>query len=167
MNYKGKYKPINPIKYKGDVTNIVYRSMWERYCFYWLDTNPQIKEWSSEEVVIPYLYEVDKKFHRYFVDLKYTTTEGRTFIIEIKPHKETEPPKRPDKSKRYITESLTYIKNQCKWKAAREYAKDQSWSFEIWTEHTLTSMGIMPKQSDKPLKPLKPLKPFRKPAKKK
>lgn len=167
MNYKGKYKPVNPQKYKGDVTNIIYRSMWERYCFHWLDHNPQIKEWSSEEVVIPYYYDVDKQYHRYFVDLKYTTVEGRTFIIEVKPLKETEPPKRPDKSKRYITESLTYIKNQCKWKAAREYAADRNWTFDVWTEKTLTSMGIMPKQSDKPLTPLKPMKPFRKPAKKK
>ena len=26
---KGKYKPINPNKYQGDPTNIVYRSSWE------------------------------------------------------------------------------------------------------------------------------------------
>lgn len=167
MNYSGKYTPANPHKYKGDVTNIVFRSMWERYCFVWLDNNSSIKEWSSEEVIIPYYYDVDKKYHRYFIDLKYTTTEGKIYIVEIKPHKETEPPKRPDKSKRYLTEALTFIKNQCKWKAAEEYAKDRGWHFEIWTEQELTAMGIMPKQSSTGLKPLKPLKPFRKPAKKK
>ena len=46
-----------------------------------------------------------------------------------------------------------------KWDAAREYAKDRNWGFEIWTEDTLTQMGILKKA-------LKPLKPLRKPKKK-
>lgn len=162
MAYSGKYKVKHPHKYKGDHTNVIFRSMWERYCFVWCDENPDIVSWSSEEVVIPYLYEVDKKYHRYFVDLKFTTKNGMTYLVEIKPEKETQLPKRPDKSKRYISEALTYVKNQNKWSAAEEYAKDRNWKFVIWTEKTLTQMGIMPKQSDKPLKPLKPLKPFRK-----
>ena len=60
MTYKGKYRPTNISKYKGDPTNVIYRSGWERYCFSWLDNNPNIKEWSSEEVVVPYYYDVDK-----------------------------------------------------------------------------------------------------------
>ena len=60
-----------------------------------------------------------------------------------------------------LTESFTYVKNQNKWKAASEYAKDRGWGFEIWTEKELTAMGIMPKST----KPLKPLKPFKKPKK--
>ena len=58
---------------------------------------------------------------------------------------------------------MTYVKNMNKWKAAEEYAKDRKWEFQIWTEKTLTEMGIMPTQSKKGgLKPLKPMKPFRK-----
>ncbi len=53
------------------------------------------------------------------------------------------------------TEATTYVKNQCKWKAADKYAKDNNYEFQIWTEHTLQKLGIMPK----PLKPLKPLSP--------
>ena len=30
MSYKGKYYPSYPRKYKGDPTNIIYRSLWER-----------------------------------------------------------------------------------------------------------------------------------------
>lgn len=165
-SYSGKYKPKNPSKYKGDPNNVVFRSMWERHCFVWLDENSDIVSWNSEEVVIPYFYEVDKRYHRYFVDLKFTTSKGETFIVEVKPHKETEPPKRPDKSKRYLNEAMTFVKNQNKWKAAEEYAKDHGWRFIIWTEKELTKMGILPKQSDKTLKPLKPLKPFRKKKKK-
>ncbi|NDB85179.1 MAG: head completion protein, partial [Alphaproteobacteria bacterium] len=29
MAYKGKFNPKNPNKYKGDPTNIIYRSRWE------------------------------------------------------------------------------------------------------------------------------------------
>lgn len=156
--YSGKYKVKNRKKYKGDADNVVFRSMWERNAFAWCDDHSEIKEWSSEEVVIPYYYDVDKRYHRYFIDLKITFKNGKTILVEIKPAKETQPPKRPDKSKRYLTEAMTYVKNQNKWAAASEYAKDNGWSFEIWTEHKLEALGINKKQ----LKPLKPLKPFKK-----
>ena len=162
MAYSGTYKVKNKSKYKGDSDNVVYRSMWERHCFVWCDNNPNIKEWSSEEVVIPYFWDIDKRYHRYFMDLKITFTNGQTLLVEIKPEKETKPPKRPDKSKRYINEAMTYVKNQNKWQAADNYAKDRNWEFVVWTEKDLTRMGIMPTQSAKgDLKPLKPLKPYR------
>ena len=155
MAYSGKYKVKNTKKYAGDATKVVYRSMWERYCFKWCDDEPTVKSWSSEEVVIPYLYEVDKKYHRYFMDLKITYTNGKTVLVEIKPDKETKPPAFTGrKTKRYITEGLTYVKNMNKWAAAQNYAADRGWGFEIWTEHRLEVMGIKPK-STKPLKPYK------------
>ena len=155
MAYSGKYKVKNPRKYKGDHTNVVYRSLWEKYCFKWCDESNEVKEWSSEEVVIPYFYEVDKKYHRYFMDLKITYTNGKTVLVEIKPDKETKPPTFTGrKTKRYITEGLTYVKNMNKWAAAQNYAADRGWGFQIWTEDTLHNMGIKPK-STKPLKPYK------------
>jgi hypothetical protein len=159
--YSGKYKVKNNLRYNGDTSNVVFRSMWERNCFAWCDDNSEIKEWSSEEIVVPYFYDVDKKYHRYFVDLKITFNNGKTILVEIKPEKEVQLPKRPDKSQRYLNEALTYVKNQNKWKAASEFAKDRGWTFEIWTEKTLQNMGILPKA----LKPLKPLKPYKKPKK--
>jgi hypothetical protein len=156
--YSGKYKVKDPTRYKGDHTNVVYRSMWERQCFAWCENNSEIKEWSSEEIVVPYYYEVDKKYHRYFIDLKITFNNGKTILVEIKPEKETAPPKRPDKTKRYLNEALTYVKNQNKWQAANEFAKDRGWEFQIWTEKTLERMNILPKA----LKPLKPFKPVKK-----
>ncbi len=166
MAHSGRYTVANPSKYKGDHTNVVFRSSWELHCFRWCDTSSSVKEWVSEETVIPYFYDVDKKYHRYFIDLKITLTDNTVILVEIKPEKETVVPKRPDKSKRYITEALTYVKNQCKWKAAEEYAKDRGWKFQIWTEKTLVSMGIMQPYTDKTMKPLKPLKPLKKKSKK-
>jgi hypothetical protein len=68
--------------------------------------------------------------------------------VEIKPDSQTVPPKFPGrKTKRYINEGMTYVKNMNKWKAAKNFADDRNWEFQIWTEKTLQSMGIMPKQS--------------------
>lgn len=167
--YKGIYKIKNPQKYKGDTDNVVYRSGWEMNVMNWCDTNSSVVEWSSEEVIIPYLCETDKRMHRYFVDFYVKYRNGRVVLIEVKPAKETLPPKgagRGASRKRYLTEGMTYIKNVSKWKAANEYCKDRGWHFEIWTENELRNMGILPKPlGKKPFKPLKKLKPYRKPKK--
>ena len=147
--YQGKYRVSNPSKYKGDLDNIIYRSMWEAKCFAWCDKNPKIKSWSSEETVVPYYYDIDKKYHKYFIDLKINFKDGSTNII--------------NKYRAYIewpgiyfNEGMTYVKNMNKWKAANEMAKDRGWEFQIWTEDTLHEMGILPKW--KKMKKLKPLK---------
>ena len=132
--------------------------MWERHCFKWCDDNPNVKAWSSEETVVPYFYEVDKRYHRYFVDLKITFKNNKTILVEIKPEKETMPPQGKRKTRQYINEGLTYVKNMNKWEAANTFAKDRGWEFQIWTEKTLQEMKIMPK----PIKKLKPLGPVRK-----
>jgi len=163
MAYSGKYRVQNPSKYQGDYREVVYRSLWEKSCFKWCDSNSKVKKWSSEEVVIPYLYDVDKRYHRYFMDLKIVYESGKTVLVEVKPAHQTQKPEYPGrKTKKYLTESLTYIKNQNKWKAAKKYAKERDWSFEIWTEHRLEQMGLLPKKK-KGFKPFpKKLKPYSK-----
>lgn len=141
--YKGKYRPTNPGKYDGDYSNIVYRSSWERSIFKWCDLNSNVKKWSSEETVIPYRCKTDNKLHRYFVDLKVLFSNGQTYLIEIKPEKETKEPRpRSRKTAAYIKEVMTYVKNTSKWEAADNYAKDRNYIFEVWTERTLKSLGI-------------------------
>jgi len=101
MAYSGRYQVINRNKYKGDPDNVIYRSLWEKHCFNWCDTNPKVKYWSSEEIIIPYYYDVDKKYHRYFPDLK-IITEEKTILVEIKPDKETKPPVGERRTKRIL-----------------------------------------------------------------
>ena len=162
MAYKGRYIIENQKKYVGDPTNVVFRSLWEREVFKWLDRNPKVKKWSSEETVIPYFYDIDKKYHRYFPDLK-IVFENETILVEIKPKKETEPPTKAGKQKRqYVTEAASFVKNMNKWEAADSFCKDRKWKFQVWTEETLHSMGIMQKPLKKVPGKLKPLKPFRK-----
>ena len=132
-----------PEKYVGDPTNIVMRSSWESMFANWCDKNPSIIKWNSEETIIPYRCPTDNKVHRYFVDFKITTANGKTYLVEVKPMKQTQPPVFPGRrTQRYLTESMTFIKNQAKWKAATEYCKDRGWEFKIITEHEL---GIAPK----------------------
>lgn len=143
MSYRGRYTIKRPEKYAGDASKVVYRSLWERQAFKWCENNPKVKMWNSEEVVVPYKCTVDKKLHRYFVDLLIQMEDKKTYLIEIKPKKETAPPKKPKrKTKRFINEQLTFIKNQDKWEAATEFAEHKGWKFQVWTEETLKNLGI-------------------------
>ena len=162
--YKGKYKIKNRDKYLGDPTGVIYRSGWELAVMNWADSSPSVKSWSSEEVIIPYICETDKRPHRYFMDFMVKYKDGRTVLIEVKPHKETIKPKtgqgRP--RRQVLSETLTYIKNISKWTAPEKYVADRGWHFEIWDEHKLRAMGILPKPlGKKPLKPLKKMKPYK------
>ena len=152
MAYSGRYKVKNKSKYRGNSTQVIYRSLWEKYCMTFFDESSQVKSWSSEEIMIPYQYDVDKRYHRYFPDFFVVWSNGKKSLIEVKPFKETRPPTGTRRTKRYINEGLTYVKNQNKWDAAVEYCKDNNYKFEIWTEKELDALGIKPK-STKPLKP--------------
>lgn len=143
MAYGGKYKPKNPKKYQGVVTEIYYRSSWELSVMFWCDNNPKIAFWSSENTVIPYICPIDNKIHRYFIDLKIVFTNHETILVEIKPESQTKIPKKPKKvTKSYLKEVKSYIKNSAKWEAAYKYANCRNWKFQIWTEKTLKTLGI-------------------------
>ena len=109
MAYKGLFTPRNPQKYVGDYKNIIYRSSWECRVMTWLDKNPDIISWASEELVVPYISPADGQRHRYFPDflVKVKTQDGKTktMMLEVKPKKQAQAPT-PQKrvTKRYITE---------------------------------------------------------------
>ena len=100
--YKGYFKANNPQKYRGDPTKIIYRSSWELKLMLYLDSHPDIIWWQSEEVVIPYLSPIDNRIHRYFPDflVKKKKADGTVEVemIEIKPKKQTRPPKKPKRN---------------------------------------------------------------------
>ena len=142
MSYKGRYRPSNPKKYRGDPSNIIYRSLWERKFMVYCDNNNKILEWGSEEIVLPYRSPIDNKVHRYFPDfyIKVKESNGKIkrYIIEIKPKKQTvEPKMKKRKTKGYIYEVYEYARNQAKWKAAEEFCKDRMWEFKVLTEEEL------------------------------
>ena len=142
MSYKGKYYPSFPRKYKGDPTNIIYRSLWERKFMVYCDKNDNILEWASEEIAIPYRSPIDNRVHRYFPDfyMKVKETNGKikNYVIEVKPAKQTKPPKKPKRqTKGYIREAYEYARNQAKWKMAKEFCADRQWEFKVVTEKEL------------------------------
>ena len=139
---KGVYTPKNPSKYKGDPTNIIYRSSWELKFMNYCDNNAVVLEWGSEELFIPYISPVDNKRHRYFPDfyIKVKEKSGKIqkYLVEVKPQYQVNGPV-PQKrmTKRYLNEVMTYAVNQAKWKYAREYCEDRLIEFKIITEEEL------------------------------
>ena len=135
----GKFRPKNISKYKGDPTNIVYRSSWELKMMNYFDGHKDVIWWQSEELAIRYVSPLDSKFHRYFVDfvvkMKDINGKIKTVAIEVKPKHQTMPPKKPEKVNRsYIKEVMVWGINEAKWLAATEYCADRKWEFEILTE---------------------------------
>ena len=143
MAYKGKYIPINPKKYIGNSSKIIYRSLWERKLMVYCDRNDNIIEWGSEEVIVPYRSPWDGKMHRYFPDfyMKVKQTNGtyKKFIIEVKPKAQCkEPNKTPKrKTRKWYKEVQTWGINQAKWKSATDYCENRGMEFKILTEDHL------------------------------
>lgn len=111
----------------------------------WLDHNPQVVKWSSEELVIPYICGTDGRPHRYFPDYLVELKNGKTFLIELKPASQTRPPKPPKSgrmTKSFKTAVDTWTKNVSKWEAAETFCKNNGITFAIWTEHSLKRLGI-------------------------
>jgi hypothetical protein len=141
-SYKGKYKPSFPGKYRGDVTSIIYRSLWERKFMVYCDTSNNILEWSSEETIVRYYDPISKKVRRYFPDflikVKESNGEIKKYMIEIKPKKQTTPPQKPKRqTKGYLYEAQEYVRNQAKWESAKEWCLDHGYEFKIFTEEHL------------------------------
>jgi len=107
----------------------------------YLDEHPNVIWWASEELPIPYLSPIDKRKHRYFPDfiakIKKSNGTVMTYIIEVKPEKQTKPPTQKRKTKAFIQEAMTYEVNKAKWYAAQEFCKDHGWEFLIFTEKHL------------------------------
>lgn len=139
MKYKqGMFKPHHPKKYVGDTKVIVYRSWLEFRVMHKLDMDPHVTKWASEEFYVPYKSPLDKKMHRYFVDLFFEKKQnGKTekFLCEVKPFDQTKPPK--SKGKKLLMESATYAVNIAKWQAANKWAKMSGAKFIIITEKDL------------------------------
>lgn len=147
MAYSGRFIPKNKSKYRGHIDKITYRSTWEKFYFEWLDANPKVVAWSSEEVVIPYFSHMDGRKRRYFMDVWFKIESGKEFFIEIKPKKETMAPKPPAKltagaKRRFEQEIYTWNVNVAKWNAAKALADKRKVIFRVLTEDGLRKMGM-------------------------
>lgn len=137
----------HPERYTG-TRPVTMRSGWEiTFATKFLDTNPNILEWSSESVIVPYIDPCDHRQHRYFIDfwMRVQTAENGIceYLIEIKPFAQTQEPKpRARITPRFKEEVRTYLKNQSKWAATRKLCEDmralgRKIDFQILTEKDL------------------------------
>ena len=105
----------------------------------YLDRQPGVLQWNSEEIIIPYKSPIDNKWHRYYPDFWVKTLKAET-IIEIKPKKQTKPPKEnPKHRRRYLREVKTFVVNEAKWKAAKEFCENKGFQWQIMTEDALSN----------------------------
>ena len=138
FNYKqGWYTPKNPDKYVGDLSKIRYMSSYELQMHEFLDNNPNVLRWSSEEIAIPYIKPTDGKVHRYFPDywVEYVDKDGNTIqeIIEVKPMDQTRRSRRRNPKQKLI-EDVQYAVNVAKWEAAQKFCDKYGIIFKIVTE---------------------------------
>lgn len=137
---KHKFIIKNKHKYVGDCENIVCRSSWEVHMCDFLDNNPNVLQWASEEIKIPYIKPTDGKIHTYYPDflVKYIDKNGdiRCDLIEVKPLRQINPPKNK-KSKRYSEDCITYAINVAKWKAAKLFCQQRGINFRLLPENDL------------------------------
>lgn len=112
----------------------------------WLDSNANVKCWGFEIVNIPYLFEIDRKVHKYITDFYVEILDNngqlKKYIIEVKPKGQLRrpiPPKIKNKKalRRYSYEMNMYIKNLNKWKATIAFCKSRGLIFKIVTETDL------------------------------
>ena len=135
---QGLYKPDNPGKYVGNKDQIVFRSSWELKLMQRFDSDPNIIQWNSEGVRIPYNDLARNKLRVYHVDFWIKKANGEQIIIEVKPYAETKPPVQEKKTKkRFVQECLTFATNSSKWRAARVWAAEKNMKFVIITEKDL------------------------------
>lgn len=89
---RGFYKPLNEGKYQQPLNDYMnsgpypeYRSSWELKLYKWCDNSDIVEYWTTEAFAIPYLKPTDGQIHRYFPDVLVKFTDGRMFLIEVKP----------------------------------------------------------------------------------
>jgi hypothetical protein len=140
---QGYYKLVNPEKYLGDPTKIIFRSSWEKRFATYCDHEERIIAWSSEPLKIPYLDPVSGETKSYNPDfyVRLKTVEGfQEFLVEVKPSRQLQVPNKPSgritekKMVSYNNAMKTYIVNLAKFKAARDYSHGRGWEFIVVTE---------------------------------
>jgi len=89
---RGKFSPKNAEKYVGTKTP-TYRSSWEHSFMRLCDEHPNVYQWASESIKIPYRHPFTGKYTVYVPDffIVYQDKEGRKHaeMVEVKPMSQT------------------------------------------------------------------------------
>lgn len=133
---QGIFTPLNPEKYAGRGT-IRYRSSWELAFMTFCDTHPNIVNWASESISIPYHNPITGTTKSYVPDFLvfYQDANGRkkAELVEIKPSTETT----MEAAGRNKKAQIQAVVNQAKWAAAVKWCRNQNITFRVITEHDI------------------------------
>tara|TARA_Y100001937_G_scaffold126056_1_gene194371 strand:- start:251 stop:691 length:441 start_codon:yes stop_codon:yes gene_type:complete len=130
---KGTFEPTNPDKYAG-AKKPFYRSSWELAFMNMCDNHPNITQWASENLKIPYRHPVTGKHTVYVPDFTviYNDRDGKKHmeVIEIKPGSQS-----MMESARSSAEKLQVAINMAKWTAANEWCQRKGVRFRVLNEN--------------------------------
>lgn len=138
--HQGTYDVVNKDKYLGTNTSPRYLSSWELQVFKYLDHKPDVIKWGAECVVVPYMHPYKETKSRYIVDVyvEYMNANGemQKELLEIKPSAQCSKPVKTARKRKdvYEQEVGTWVVNNAKWEAARNYAKERGVWFRVITE---------------------------------
>ena len=131
------YKVKNPEKYSGSKPPY-YRSSWELAVCRMCDNHPNILQWSSESIKIPYLHPLRQQMSVYVPDFVVLFEDKhknrRLEVWEIKPSSQTfveQAKKEKDK--------LALAVNAAKWKAAQQWCSKRGAIFKVINEDSIFS----------------------------
>lgn len=140
-NYaQGTFTPTNPEKYIGK-HNPKYRSGWEFTFMRFLDSNPNIIQWASESIRIPYRNPITGKSSTYVPDFlvlyenKYKKQIAE--LVEIKPKKQSLIESRVASARDIAIVAI----NHAKWAAARAWCSQSGLVFRVINEDQLFYNG--------------------------
>lgn len=132
---QGYYTVLNPDKYVGK-GKPMFRSSWEFKVMQMFDINPNITNWASESLKIPYQNPFTGKYTVYVPDFVVTYVDAKgnrkAEIIEVKPAKETFLEQAKSQRAKAAVALNTY-----KWAAAHAFAKQHGMTFRVLTEQNL------------------------------
>jgi hypothetical protein len=130
---KGYFEPKYSEKYVG-AKSPYYRSSWELAFMRMCDEHPNITQWASENLKIPYRHPITGKHTVYVPDftIMYTDKTGKKHmeVIEIKPGNQT-----TLESARSAAEKTQVMINMAKWTAANEWCSRKGVRFRILNEN--------------------------------
>lgn len=133
----GEYTVVNKDKYVGKLP-VIYRSSWELSFMRVLDLHPNVLNWASESLSIPYLNPVTGASSMYIPDflVVYVDKNGNKSaeVIEIKPSSQAILEKAKSKK-----DKLAYAVNQAKWQSAQVWCQKHGLTFKVMTEEHLFS----------------------------
>ena len=137
---RGKFVFKNPEKYVGTKTP-TYRSSWEHSFMRLCDEHPNVYQWASEAIRIPYRHPLTGKYTIYVPDffIVYMDRNGKKHaeMIEVKPMNQTT----MERAGKSVAKKTQVLINHAKWEAANAYAKQRRIQFRVVSEEQLFHQG--------------------------